>query len=252
MANNLLEALEGHWTLDEAAGSTRLDSTANENDAVENASTESLTGVLGNAVHAGFGGAATKFLTIPNDPAFVFAENFTIAGFAYWQSTAGSAAIVGLWNAPLDRRSYSLIFAAASDGIQFAVAADGTADTDTLVIGPFNVTQQFVHFAAIHDAANNEIRIHVTPLTESEVVDAVTAAHAGGVFQNTTDTLDIGRFRGTTTIVGNSRIDELAIWRRALTVADLNDHFNGGAGLDFSAWRLATAVGSHGGYPYYF
>jgi len=246
MPNNLLEALEGHWTLDEAEGEDRLDSTANGNDAVDTQTTPATSGVVGNAVHAGFGGSTFDYLTVVNDPAFVFGdEDFTIAGFAYIQNIVASiTAIAGLWNAPVNRRSYHLIFLGGSDGIQFGVSSDGTADAgkQTLVLGPFNTAQAFAHFAAIHDAVNDEIRIHVTPITESEVADAVSAAHAGGVLENTTDTLDIGRFRGASTQVGNGRVDELAIWRRALTVQDLNDHFNGGAGLAFSEWELAAAA----------
>ena len=41
----------------------------------------------------------------------------------------------------------------------------------------------------------------------------------------------------------DGRFDEIAVWRRALSAADIETHWNGGAALPFASWD-ATAPGS--------
>jgi hypothetical protein len=238
MANNLLASLEGHWTMNEATN--RLDD-VNGNTASPGTSPNVVAGLLGNAAENP--SAGNRHLVIANDPALVFsgAESFSLAAWVRkYTSTDTSGQIIGLWEA---NPSYSLAYNKAVDAMQFELSPDGTYPSRVPLVSSVTMTDDvWYHVIAVHDADADLMKIYVTPVTDSVPAVPDTLAHTTGVYENNAEAIRmfllpaVGEFPG--------RIDEVAVWRRVLTAADITTHFNGGSPFPYNEWQSVAEIAS--------
>lgn len=239
MANSLLVSLEGHWTMDEATN--RLDD-VNGNTASPGVNPVQGSGLLGNAAENP--SASNRHLLITNDSALVFDdESFSISAWIVkFTASDTSGQILGLWegNGAL---SYTLTYNKTPDALQFELTSDGFVGTRVTHLSSVTLTNNtWYHVVAVLNVDTELMKIYVTPSTESSPASAENKAHTGGVYGGVTDPIrmfllpSVGEFPG--------RIDEVAVWRRALTDGDVNTLFNQGAPLPYSQWQDGTVAPS--------
>jgi hypothetical protein len=241
MANNLLTSVEGHWTMDEVTN--RLDD-VNGNTASPGTNPIQAVGLLGNAAENP--AASNRHLVITNDSALIFSgnEDFTLAAWIRKATSSDtSGGFISLWEAEGDF-SYSILYNNSTDKASFAVSSDGTTGGQTVVSSSGTLTNNvWYHVVGVHDATADTLSLYVTPSTDSVPASPATTAHSTGVHGDATDPIrmfllpSIGEFPG--------RIDEVAVWRRALVAADITAHFNGGSPLPYAQWQLGASVSAN-------
>ena len=248
MSNNLLLNNVGHWTFDEGPGTDFADSTANGNTIIERSSNgPSLGGIIGNSVQW-FQEPSNQWASANRDSALEFSgapTSFTIACYVNIKSPLNSNfAIFSQWSTPGNQRSYFLGHVRANDEFLFLLSSDGSTNAVDIRVGSVGTTQSGVwyHVAAVRDVQNGMAHLYVSDSgTIGDFGSASTAfSGATSLFASTSDH-NVSRADLSSTFYAHAFMDELAVWDRALTVSDLQDHYNGGSGLDRSLWELGTA-----------
>ena len=112
---------------------------------------------------------------------------------------------------------------------QFSVSADGSTSTTVGATTAFANTSNWYFFAVGWDGTKIKISVNGGPY--------VTASFAGPVFNGAGSNFFIGSESGSNPWFG--QIDEVAIWigRNDLTISEVLQLYNNGAGLPFSSFR---------------
>lgn len=214
----LLNGLQAYWKLDEASG-TRVDS-KNGYDLADNNSVGSDTGILNNC--ATFNGI-NQHLEFNDVPMVFINEERTITGWVY-PTTVGISVIFGCdTNRPFFLFNYEGTIQLCSAVGDKNFAGDPSNTTNV----PLN-TWSFV--AARYNPATSEYDLWVNgsklSLSTSTGLIETSLNTRGTVGRNLTGgtTLDLP-FTG--------KIDELAIWDRALSDAEIAQIYNNGNGFVF-------------------
>jgi hypothetical protein len=220
----LSDNLISYWKLDEAAGSPRADSiTATGNNMIENGgSIASVAGKVGNAPSA----PANAWLSHADNSTLDFTgKPLTIAGWLKIHSLAGMfAPMVSKWFAP-SSQEFLLWYRADLAHFEFVVSADGTNTTGVAVdvAGPATIDQWYF-VCAIYDRVNAEIKISVDDGTFA------TAAFPGPSIAHTAQDL---AFIAGNAVLGDLAVDEIGIWDRALSTAEITQL---AAGITYPSW----------------
>ena len=221
----LLLGLVAYWTMNEASSITRQDAhTGNRDLAVGGpAGVPAGAGIISNA--ASFGGVAspnTNYLT--NAAGWHFPLGFTVTVWlkftaipAVDQSILGPYTYAGLSN------GWQLVLVGSQSNNVALRSSDGNVPATDQAINPTLLSAGIWYFvSAIFDGANARVRVN----NGAEYVDQHLAANASGL------PLIIGS--DITNIQPmNGLVDELGIWSRQLSDAELTAIFNVGAGLTY-------------------
>jgi hypothetical protein len=220
--SGLDDNLLAYWTFEETAGSDRADSSGNSNTLAETGNTVAAsTGKISNAAKLGDGSplgylSTTGFATRAGD--------WTVAGWFNPRIGTGSGQqrlISRDDDFYIDWRFDSERFYAAvkqSSGWN-AVTTTGTGDV-------------WHHVVVDHDATSNLLRIHVDGVLGS--FSTVT-----GTNSITSDNITIGAAWAFETF--DRSVDELGIWSRVLTDAEIAFLYNGGTGVTYPFPTLDAA-----------
>lgn len=225
----LITSLISWWSLDEASGNA-IDAHG-DRDLTDVNTVGSAAGKVGNSRE--FVAASSERFTHADHADLSFGnEDFTIAGWAYLASVGTDQWFLSKWISGSASRSYIVAWRNGT-GWTFYVSSDG-ADT----IGPATDTTStsvntWYFFVAIHDSVNNELRISINDNTPT------TFSHSGGVFDGTADFV-LGEAFGS---YFGGRLDEVAMWRRALTSAEITELYNSGSGRAYSYLTAPPAQG---------
>jgi hypothetical protein len=219
VASPLITDLVAYWKLDDL---TWLDSVGSVN-LSNNGSVTVGVPKLG-AGSAEFNG--TNYLSVNNNSSLQTGNiDFTLACWINPVSVSGTKGILSKFDTGTDQREYQLFTSGTS--VQFVVSSQGVAGFIDNVATPTSTisldTWSFV--VAWHDATAQTINIQVDNGT------TYSASHSGGVFVGTSP------FQVGTAVTDNlfwiGRIDEVALWKRLLTVAEISDLYNSGSGLSY-------------------
>ncbi len=228
----LLDGLEVYFEQEETSG-TRFDSTTNNYDLAENIATGNRPGIIGICGDFRTGGnlvfRASAALVNFGD------EDLTLQCWCTVEASTQTSlqGYMGKYKSATGQESYQLRYNSGPQKFDFIVH-DGTTfkQVQSSAIPPFNGT--FQHVICIHDSVANVITMQVNDGT------ITSTAHSTGI-QITTSDFEIGR---ANTTFGLSLCDEVGLWRRKLSSAEITSLFNGGAGLPFSSFTSDVVVGT--------
>jgi hypothetical protein len=216
------DSLVGYWKLDEASG-TRADSSGSGQNLTDNNTVTNATGVVGSA--AWFVSTNSEYLSVGDSAALSMGDiDFTIA---FWvkliNKDAPDRVFISKYNPTANTREYSVGYVATAEQFRLLVSADGTTPVSVQAStfgAPAIGTFYFV--VASHNATSNIISIAVNNGT------ANTTSHTTGVLDSTSD-FNIGRFASDSGYC-DAVIDEVGIWKRILTAAEITYLYNSGNG----------------------
>jgi len=217
--STLLNGLVACWKLDEASGS-RVDSVAGlaltDNDTVTQAA-----GQVGGA--AQFTAANSEYLSCADSDAWNFTGSaFTLACWVYPDTLPNSAIIASRWSSGGNKEWF--LQHTTGGSVRLALSSNGTTDpaaNQDAVASAALATGVWHLVIAWYDTADSKAHIRVNNST----VNDATATHPGTSNQNIATIL--GALSGPN-LFWNGRIDEFAVWRRALTSAEQAEHYANG------------------------
>lgn len=219
----LIDGLISFWEFEEAGGATREDAHG-VNDLTDNNTVQTATGVVGFCADFEFNNS--EFLSRVDNADLSFGdEDFTICAWVWFESKTNYMGIVCKHASPPDQE-YGLYYDQAVDRINWFVSADGTAigQVNASTLGsPATATWYFV--VCWHDSVGNTLKICV----DDGTVDS--AAWANGV-RDGTNIFTVGNL-GTTNFM-DGLIDQVGLWGRVLTAAEITDLYNAGNGRDYA------------------
>lgn len=222
--SSLTDDLVSYWKLDETSG-IRKDSWG-LNNLTDNNTVTSQTGIVNNA--GDFEETTSEYLSIPDNASLSMAdENFSISAWVKLETVTGQRKVVvakGDTNTSL-AQEYLLWYNPSTSRFTFHVS-DGTVQTQ-LTADNFGAASAGVwyHLLAIHNADTDTLSIRVNNGTPN------TTSHSGGV-QDSTNPFHIGRgFAAASNHYFDGLIDEVGIWRKALTDDEITSLYSSGKPL---------------------
>jgi hypothetical protein len=195
------------WSLDEAAGATRVDSHTNSYDLTDVSTVAQAVGKVSNASSTAGGaspGLETNFAAAPLlYPADV---DYTICMWVYFTSIANNAGLMSNWNFSA---GHVLWIPPGESDLSWTV--NGT--TVQLIAPTLSV---WTNLILIHDSVANEISMIVDDGTP------VTAAHTTGFASPVGTDFQLHQY-GAGAFSFDGRADEVAHWGRVLTPAEITE-----------------------------
>lgn len=213
-----LTGLGGHWTLDESSG-TRADSHGSSDLTPTNAP-GNAAGQIGNALALTTG---TQLVLCADNPAVsVDGTDFTLTAWLYLSSTGpgSDAYVISKWGAAGSEfllyfvAGYIRLYVNPIGGNVDAYIGMAAPDTWQFMVAQFNNTSKIVSISI-----NNS-----TFEVSGAGTGAVAASSAPFAIGATSDSASAGFY---------GRIDEVSLWKRLLTPAEITTLYNGGAGLAY-------------------
>lgn len=221
--SSLLTSLVAYWKLDEASGS-RFDSTANGSTLTDN---NTVTQVVGKVAFAAqFTAANSESLSAADNAALSMGDiGFTIACWAFLDSVTARRAFVLKAAGSANTSEYMLRTSGtgAAALVTFSVG-NGVASGAVSSVAPL-VAGQWYFLAGRYDSVNDLVRLRV------DTTDLTPVSYAGGSFDSA-NTFTLGRWIAGGDFMDGA-IDEVGIWKRHLTDAELTTLRNGGNGVTY-------------------
>jgi len=229
---SLLTNLISYWALDEASG-TRVDLHGGH-DLTDNNSVGAGTGlVYGTA--ADFDAASNQFLTLSDHADLSVGDiDFTLAAWVKLADKGTNRDVAGKGDS--DDQEYSLQYIAANDRFKFTVyTSTGFAGATTVSADAFGSPSTGTWYLVVgwHDATENEIAIRVNLQSDA-------ASHTTGSYDSNAS-FAIGIANTNFPGYMDGLIGPVMFWKRRLTLDELNELYNGGAGLPYAAFSGAMA-----------
>ena len=229
---SLLTNLISYWALDEASG-TRVD-VHGGHDLTDNNTVGVGTGlVYGSA--ADFDAASNEWLSVTDHADLSVGDiDFTVAAWVKLADKSTNRDICGKGDG--DDQEYSLQYIAASDRFKWTVyTATGFSSPTAILADSIGSPSTGVWYLVFgwHDASENEVTIRVNTVDNA-------AAHTTGCYDsNASFTVGIAN----TNFPGymDGLIGPVMFWKRILTLDELLEVYNGGAGLTYAAFSGAVA-----------
>lgn len=229
----LANGLVAYWSLDESEG-TRNDQLGPNDLTDRNAVTQSA-GKKANA--AQFAAANSKYLSMADNAAMSVGNlDFTWAGWFYLDSHPPAGSDMPLVSKGIlgetGREAYSIKVqrnGANTESKMVFIVGSGPWSHGRLNSEVLLSTGTWYFFAAVHDSANDQLRLMINGSTETipwsggghdeacELMIGAMSAHGGSVCREPTTYL-------------NGRIDEVGFWKRVLTPQECADLYNAGDG----------------------
>jgi hypothetical protein len=234
-SNTFLTGLYAYYKLDEASDSVAIDA-ANGRTLVEY---HGIVGSAGGVINTsrnfpgGMGGTgAANFLDNSSSSFTNFAPGANHFFATFWVKAATltygyDASFLGRFNLP--KAEWLVFFNPTTKKPKFDVSADGSTQISVEATTAFTNTTGWYFVAAGWDGTNIKISVNGGPY--------VTASFAGPVYNGGGSTFALGSESGGN--VWNGQMDEVAVWigRNDLTISELQQLYNNGAGLPFSSFH---------------
>lgn len=236
LGSSLLNSLVAYWKLDEESGQ-RNDSVGTSHLGDTN-TVASTTGLLGNC--ARFAAASSEDLSVADNAAFTFTSALSASFWINQTDLATDRAFLGKWTFQTDGEwviQSGMAVASTSADITIFLATSA-ADNGTGCRMNFNDADMssgsWYHVAMVYDGTlsgdANRLKVWVNGVAKT------LSANAGAVPSSLRDggaTFYLGRFGGTLTRYYNGDMDEVGLWNRALTAAEVATLYNDGDGVTY-------------------
>lgn len=235
----LADNLVAYWSLEEASG-TRVDATGRSNDLTPTNTPGNTTGKVGSAVQLTAASshrldrASTADVTMGN-------FDFTISCWAYLDALGAQRYIYSKWStlAASGLAEYNLLYETSGTRFDFYIAGFGKRVRSDVLGAPAATT--WYHIVCTHDAAGDLIAMYVNGTSQGSTATAGSFPAAG------TQNLGVGTAKsGEANALWNGRIDELGIWKRLLSGAEITQLYNGGSGMSYADIVAGAATHAKG------
>lgn len=214
----LSDNLIAYYSLDDAT-----DAHTNSYDLTNNNTVTFTAGKVGNA--ATFSAASSQYLSHADNADFSMGDvDFTVAAWIKTSATGTVAGMVGKFTTATNDREY--ILRRRFGEPRFVVSSAGNVESASADRGSDISTGTWYFVVGVHDAANDEIILYVDNETP------VTTAYSSGVFDGVA-AFTIGA-RATPSNYFDGQIDEVAVWKRALSPSEIAELYNSGSGRDYA------------------
>lgn len=230
----LSDNLITYWKFDEASGNA-ADSVAS-NTLTNNNTTAYAAGKINNGAD----------LEQSSSQSFSIADNGTLSvtgnlSFSLWFQPESQPAVDGLhvlvskWKASGNQKSYSFFYRDNSGTKKLGMKISGDGSTEE--ISDVNQTlnnASFYHLVAVYTAATHKLELYVNG---TNVLTDTGGFAATSLFDSNASFFvgyDDGAGGLASTYV-DGLIDELGVWSKALTSAEVTELYNAGAGLPYSS-----------------
>jgi hypothetical protein len=216
VAPSLLDNLVAYWKLDETSG-PRIDSAGSSNLA-DNGGVGSATGKVGNA--ASFDGS--NYLSLTSNSNVQITGDFTIACWVYLATLTTTRQMFVTKDNSSDREY--ILYIAIDNRFTFRIHSVGT------LINSATAAQDTWYFLlGDYRASDNRIRLIVNNGTPNTLTGSNSATVGSAEFQ-----IGAREFIGfEEPVLSGGRIDEVGIWKRLLTPAEISILYNSGSGITF-------------------
>ena len=218
----LVDGLIAYWPLDEGEGTTAADAyTGTHNGTVENGATW-VAGKVGSALEF-YGGEGGGDVSIPMHAELMPPEVFSVQAWANWNShDINWAGIVSNFYDTGSNEGGWLLFGWSYDSVWFALETGNTQYTE--INGGAMGTGVWHHLVGVYDGSF--MRLYV------DGSEAAYSPKTGSIdYQPEALEFSIGRFHDNDEDFSfDGKVDEVALWGRALTVDEVTWLYNGGAG----------------------
>ena len=218
--NDFLTNLVAYWKLDEASGT--LADSQGSNDATTTTADYDSTGISGKCMH--FTLANSDFLVMTDAAALqMYDQDFTFAAWVYLKSEGTTATYAGIIGGETNSASMTLYGSNERLIVSKVGVSNGPLSTVVTTGG-----WTFVAIAFDSDATTGNVTYYENGSYSTGDYNIDFNDGAGSIY--------IGRY--STTGYFDGKIDEVMIWKgRTLTVDNLNDLYNSGAGLFFDSFE---------------
>ncbi|MCX8035649.1 MAG: fibronectin type III domain-containing protein [Candidatus Sumerlaeia bacterium] len=163
-----------------------------------------------------FGGGANDYITVPDSPPLQITGALTLAGWAYLTTTTNNPRIVAKGGAS-GQRCWGLCVEGASGGIvrpgNFQIASNSTTNLSCLTSGPVPLNQWFHLAGVFRPGVAMEIYLNGRL---SRTSATVRTTH----FNNTLGVM-IGNRAGATNVGWKGDLDDIRVYDRALSAAEI-------------------------------
>lgn len=184
-------------------------------------------------VGAGFGGSSKIALTMGTG----LSSSFSFAAWVYITSTGVTHTIINS-NVASYSNYWAYFYITGAQKLAFDMY-DGT-NNPTMVSTASLSTSTWYHVVAVRDVAADKMRIYIDGASAAtEVTDTTTSTPTYSAFAIGRRTNDTSGFNGA--------IDEVGIWSKALTDAEITKLYGGGYGLSYPFSSVETLVLGGGG-----
>ena len=230
--------LQGYWKLDESSG-TRVDAHTNGNDLSDINTVPAATGIINNG--ADFTLANSEYLSITdaNQIGLDFSGDFTLSMWVKGASY-GINSLLGKWDESANnQRAYRPVYFDATGIMSFYYSSDGieslTKDWTSITLN----IDTWYHLVFVNDVSgSNDINFYINGVSQTAVATAVSPFNASSAFVIGADINGV-----TPQNFFDGIIDEVAVWSRAITSAEVTEIYNSGNALAFADWDAVPATG---------
>lgn len=213
----LLTDLVSYWKLDESSG-TAADSKGSNTGTVAGTVTQGSSGKINTAYT--FSGFSDTWLDCGSDASLRMTSAGTISAWVYQTTSDNYSTVVGNDDFDTDRHGYN-----------FFIRLDGTV---SLELASASAAQSVTSTTAISNNVWNHI---VATWDGTNVHIYVNGNDEGAVSQTVTPTTNTSSFKIGNASIGSynytGRIDEVGVWSRALTGAEVTTLYNSGGGKTY-------------------
>jgi hypothetical protein len=227
---NLLSGLIAYWKLEEASG-TRYDSHGSY-DLTENVGIDNGVGVKGDCAVSNSTYDGGRSLTIFPSPYDSVGSSWSLS---FWIAANGGDAPQVFPNA---WGNCCLFTIPTIDGDQILFGQiwkdgeSGGGHTDISKSGIY--TGGFVHVAITHDLPTKTVRVYYNSVEEHIItyITSLNSVSGSGGEENSVLSMFGGDTTGTN-YAGPGKLDEVGIWGRVITAAEVSALYNGGSGITY-------------------
>lgn len=229
----ITDGLVSWWGLGEASG-VRVDSHGS-NDLSDNATVGQAAGKIGNA--ASFTAASAQFLSVADNATLGFTTALTVSMWLYQTDLAVDRAFIGKWTYQTDGewviQSHPVDSADVTVYLATSAGDDGTGCRMDFNDANLSATTWY-NLVMIYDGSltgdANRLKMY---LNGAALTLTVSAGAVPATLLNGGATLNLGKYGGSLTRYFNGRLDEVALWNRALTANDVAALYYGGTGIGY-------------------
>lgn len=222
-SSTLTTGLLASWHMEEASGSSKVDSSGSGLTLTDNNAVSQVTGKIGNAI--GIAEGVAEFLSRVDGSVLSIGTpvSFTFDGWVFPTSVAENFNIITKGNDIAAGNFEYRIYHPTQTSIRFRVSNSTSIAEVTSASGtcPLNT---WTHFRATLDIANSRIELEL-----NNNGTLIQAAMASGGCWDSTHPFNIGNLNNSSGYAG--RIDEVHLWKRVLTTTEQSDLYNSGNGV---------------------
>ena len=231
--SSLLTGLISYWKLDEVSG-TRMDS-AGTNHLSENGGTiASVAGVQGNGIFVN-NAAGNQFLNHASNPSLQMSGNtdFTIAAWVKIP-TGFNGSLVTKDSSVANSRDYTFDFSnntGTSNTLRFYIKGGATY----IASAPLLQLTKWCFAVAWYDSSNGQLHLRLNDIATYDSIAGIT----GTDVSNAEFRIGARQYIGVEDYA-TAYIDEVGLWKRKLTPAEMTLLYNGGAGNTYPLFNVTA------------